>query len=64
LSDRVILQWKGGSVSSQPEHLRDRTKAFALRVIRLYRSLPYKTDTQVLGQQLLRWQRVIVLSAE
>jgi four helix bundle protein len=41
-------------VSSQPEQLRDRTKAFALRVIRLYRSLPYKTDSQVLGKQLLR----------
>jgi four helix bundle protein len=41
-------------VSSQPEQLRDRTKAFALRVIRLYQSLPYKTDCQVLGKQLLR----------
>lgn len=41
-------------VSRQPEKLRNRTKAFALRVIRLYRSLPYKTDTQVLGKQLLR----------
>jgi four helix bundle protein len=41
-------------VSSQPEQLRDRTKKFALRIIRLYRSLPYKTDTQVLGKQLLR----------
>ena len=41
-------------MSSQPEQLRDRTKAFALRVIRLYRSLPYKTDAQVLGKQLLR----------
>jgi len=41
-------------VSSQPEQLRGRTKAFALRVIRLYRSLPYKTDAQVLGKQLLR----------
>lgn len=40
-------------MSSQPEQLRDRTKAFALRVLRLYRSLPYKTDTQVLGKQLL-----------
>jgi four helix bundle protein len=39
---------------SQPEQLRDRTKSFALRVIRLFRSLPYKTDTQVLGKQLLR----------
>src|SRR2546423_15126411 len=41
-------------MSSQPEKLRDRTKAFALRVIRLFRSLPYRTDTQVLGKQLLR----------
>ena len=41
-------------MSSQPEQLRDRTKAFALRVIRLYRSLPYKTDAQVMGKQLLR----------
>ena len=41
-------------MSSQPEQLRDRTKSFALRVIRLFRSLPYRTDCQVLGKQLLR----------
>ena len=41
-------------MSSKPELLRDRTKAFALSVIRLFRSLPYRTDTQVLGKQLLR----------
>ena len=45
---------KASAVSSQPEQLRDRTKAFALRIIRLYRSLPYKADAQVLGKQLLR----------
>ena len=39
---------------SRPEEMRHRTKAFALRVIRLFRSLPYRTDTQVLGKQLLR----------
>jgi four helix bundle protein len=39
---------------TQPEQLRDRTKTFALRVIRLFRSLPYKPDAQVLGKQLLR----------
>lgn len=39
---------------TQPEQLRDRTKAFALRVIRLFRSLPFKPDAQVLGKQLLR----------
>ncbi len=41
-------------MNSRPEQLRDRTKTFALRVIRLFRSLPFKTDTQVLGKQLLR----------
>jgi len=41
-------------VGSQPEKMRNRSKAFALRVIRLFRSLPYRTDTQVLGKQLLR----------
>ena len=39
---------------SRPEELADRTKAFALRTIRLIRSLPYRTDTQILGKQLLR----------
>src|ERR1700758_5152079 len=41
-------------MSSQPEQLRERSKAFALRVIRLFRSLPHRTDSQVLGKQLLR----------
>jgi four helix bundle protein len=41
-------------MSSQPEQLRNRTKEFALQIIRLYRSLPYRTDCQVLGKQLLR----------
>jgi four helix bundle protein len=41
-------------MTSRPEELRDRTKAFALPIIRLFRSLPYRTDTQVLGKQLLR----------
>lgn len=39
---------------SQQEQLRDRTKVFAVRIVRLYRSLPYKADAQVLGKQLLR----------
>ena len=36
------------------EELRKRTKRFALRIIRLYRSLPLKNDAQVLGKQVLR----------
>lgn len=34
--------------------LRERTKLFALRVIRLFGSLPRSTVAQVLGKQLLR----------
>ena len=34
--------------------LRTRTKAFALRVIRLYSALPQSTLAQVMGKQLLR----------
>jgi four helix bundle protein len=34
--------------------LRDRTKQFALRVIRLYASLAKDTSAQVLGKQVLR----------
>src|SRR2546426_4444807 len=39
---------------SQQEELRDRTKAFAIRIVSVYRALSYKTDAQVLGKQLLR----------
>jgi four helix bundle protein len=42
-----------GSVS-KPEALRDRTKKFAMRVIRLFQHLPRSTEAQVLGKQLLR----------
>jgi four helix bundle protein len=34
--------------------LKERTKAFALRVIRLYSALPGSTGAQVIGKQLLR----------
>jgi four helix bundle protein len=37
-----------------PEEFKKRTKAFGLRVIRLYESLPEKGAAQVLGRQLLR----------
>jgi four helix bundle protein len=42
-----------GSVS-KPEALRDRTKKFAMRGIRLFQRLPHLTEAQVLGKQLLR----------
>ncbi len=34
--------------------LRDRTKKFALRTVRMFSSLPKRTEAQVLGKQALR----------
>ena len=34
--------------------LRNRTKAFALRIVRVFSALPKTTEAQVLGEQLLR----------
>ena len=34
--------------------LRDRTKSFAVRIVRLYGALPKSTTSQVIGKQLLR----------
>jgi four helix bundle protein len=39
---------------SAPEELRDRTKAFAIRIVKLYRLLPRTADSQIVGKQLLR----------
>jgi len=39
---------------STQEELRDRTKQFAFRIIRLFKSLPRSTEGAVLGKQLLR----------
>ncbi len=38
----------------QHEILSERTKQFALRIVRLFRSLPRSPDAQVMGRQLLR----------
>ena len=39
---------------SKPEELRNRTKRFALRIIRLFQHLPHSGEAQVIGKQLLR----------
>jgi four helix bundle protein len=39
---------------TRQQELRDRTKKFALRILRLYKSLPFAADAQVLGKQLIR----------
>ena len=39
----------------KPENdLRDRTKHFALRIVRMFSTLPKTTEARVLGKQLLR----------
>ena len=37
-----------------PQDLRQRTKTYALRIIRLYSSLPKATETQIIGKQMFR----------
>jgi four helix bundle protein len=40
--------------AGRPQDLGERTKEFALRVIRLYSTLPKTVEAQVIGRQLLR----------
>ena len=37
-----------------PDAMRDRTKAFGLRIVKMYRALPRTPDAQVIGKQVLR----------
>lgn len=39
---------------SRPEELRQRTKQFALRIVRLFQGLPRSEEARVLGRQVLR----------
>ena len=41
-------------MGTRQQELRDRTKKFALEILRLYRLLPYRSDAYVLGKQLIR----------
>ncbi len=43
-----------GQVAGKPRELKERTKCFALNIIRLYSSLPKTVEAQVLGKQVLR----------
>ena len=38
----------------EPTDLKNRTKSFALRIIRLYQALPKSGEAQVIGKQILR----------
>jgi len=39
---------------NSPEQMRQRTKAFALRIIRLVQALPKTNEAQIIGRRLLR----------
>ena len=41
-------------MNTKPEEMRDRTKAFAYRIVKLFRSLPRTAEAQIVGKQLLR----------
>jgi four helix bundle protein len=41
-------------VATQAEELRQRTKQFAIRVVRLIRTLPKTDEARIIGRQLLR----------
>ena len=45
---------EGGMRNGKPRDIGERTKAFALMIIRLYTSLPKTTEALVIGKQVLR----------
>lgn len=45
---------ESGMMNEKPRDIGERTKAFALRIIRLYVSLPKTIEAQVIGKQVLR----------
>jgi len=48
------MNYEMKSQSKEGRDLRERTKAFAILVIRMFSSLPKTTESQVLGKQVLR----------
>ena len=41
-------------MATQPERLRARTKQFAIRIVRVFKSLPKNDEARIIGKQLLR----------
>ena len=41
-------------MATQPEQLRARTKEFAIRIVRLFKSLPKKDEARIIGKQVMR----------
>ena len=41
-------------MATQPERLKARTKQFAIRIVRVFESLPKNDEARIIGKQLLR----------
>lgn len=41
-------------MASATEQLKDRTRSFAIRIVKLFKSLPRQDEARVIGRQLLR----------
>ena len=41
-------------MAMQPEQLKARTKQFAIRIVRVFKSLPKNDEARIIGKQLLR----------
>ena len=52
--DREIERLKSVTALDKARELQDRTKRFALRIIRMFQSLPRSEEARVLGKQVLR----------
>lgn len=54
VTDQLLTTTHHSFLSAYNQDLRERTKRFALRVLRLFRALPAKEEARILGRQLLR----------
>jgi four helix bundle protein len=54
IDNRLTAQLGNCKLNTKSQELRDRTRNFAVRIVRLFRTLPQTPDAQVLGKQLLR----------
>jgi four helix bundle protein len=50
----IQLGQSSGNALEKAAELKRRTKSFAIRIVRLFRSLPHSPDAQTLGRQVLR----------
>ncbi len=48
------LRFKNVTAGDPKKDLRERTKSFALRIVRMFSALPKTTEARVLGKQVLR----------